>query len=85
MKLQSGKIAKVPMEGTNGSGECVGGDESAGLGKRKKQRSNYGVCSPEHSESELRGGVSRDVKTYEKVRGECSKGNRKRKKLSCWG
>ena len=46
MKLRSGKIADVPIERSSGSGECVTGDESAGLSKRKRQRSNVGVYSP---------------------------------------
>jgi len=86
MKLRSGKIANVPMEGSSGIGECATGDESAGLSKRKRQRSNVDVCSPGKRKLELGGGVLRDVKTFEEARGECSsKGNHKKKKLSCRG
>jgi len=86
MKLQSGKITNVPMEGSSSSGECAAGEESAGLSEQKWGRSNTGVCSPGQRESELGSGVLHDVKTFEEVRGECSsRGNCKRKKLSCRG
>jgi len=85
MMLRSGKIVDVPMEGSSGSGEFATGDERAGLSKRKRQRSNAGICSPGQNESELGGGVLRDVKAFEGAKGECSsRGNRKRKK-SCRG
>ena len=86
MKLRSCKIANVQMEGSSGSGECVTSDASAGLSKRKRQRSNVDVCSPGERKLELGGGVVRDVKIFEEATGECSsKGNYKKKKLSCRG
>ena len=86
MKLRSGKIVDIPMEGSSGSGECAVSDESTGLGERKRQRSNDGVCSPGQRESELGGVASRDAKTYEEVRGEySSRGNCKRHKFNYRG
>ena len=69
MKLRSGKIANVPMEGSSGIGECATGDESASLSKQKRQRSNVDVCSPGKRKLELGAGVLRDVKTFEEARG----------------